>query len=143
MTRQTLSSYIKRADSETLDGIFHSVIAEINRRKAATQNVDVGFWNSDGVYIEDIQKVTPEDFLPVDCEDIVETCIDRDFAIWLDSKGEAALEASQNERFVEKIQEVASDFGFDFFFMSTLRGFKQKLDQLEEDGFFEEEKEVE
>lgn len=57
MVRSTLSQYIRRADSDVLDNLFHAVIAEMNRRKATTQKVDVGFWDSDGKYIEDIQEV--------------------------------------------------------------------------------------
>lgn len=63
MTRQTLSSYIKKADSDTLDDLFHTVITEMNRRKAKTQKVDVGFWNSEGEYIEDIQEVSLEEII--------------------------------------------------------------------------------
>jgi len=33
----------------------------MNRRKANEQEVDVGFWNSDGVYIPDIQKIDETD----------------------------------------------------------------------------------
>ena len=61
MPRQTLTSYIKRAGDEMLDKIFHFVVAEMNRRKAAKQNVDVGFWDSNGNYTEDIQKLEPEE----------------------------------------------------------------------------------
>ena len=61
MPRQTLTSYIKRAGDEMLDKIFHFVVAEMNRRKAAKQNVDVGFWDSDGNYTEDIQEIGQEE----------------------------------------------------------------------------------
>lgn len=46
---------------DTLDEIFHGVIAEINKRKAERQNVDVGFWDSDGNYKEDIQEINETD----------------------------------------------------------------------------------
>jgi hypothetical protein len=45
----------------TLDEIFHGVIAEMNKRKAKRQNVDVGFWDSDGNYKEDIQEINETD----------------------------------------------------------------------------------
>lgn len=64
MPRQTLTSYIKRAGDEMLDKIFHFVVAEMNRRKAKKQNVDVGFWDSNGNYTEDIQ--------PVDADELAE-----------------------------------------------------------------------
>lgn len=46
---------------DTLDEIFHGVIAEMNKRKAKRQNVDVGFWDSDGNYKEDIQEINETD----------------------------------------------------------------------------------
>lgn len=52
---------IKQLTNEQLDNLFHGVIYEINVRKAEKQNVDVGFWNSDGVYIPDIQKIDESD----------------------------------------------------------------------------------
>lgn len=64
MPRQTLTSYIKRASDEMLDKIFHCVIAEMNSRKAKKQNIDVGFWDSEGNYTEDIQ--------PVDADELAE-----------------------------------------------------------------------
>lgn len=64
MPRQTLTNYIKRTSDDVLDKIFHLVIAEMNRRKAKKQNVDVGFWDSNGNYTEDIQ--------PVDADELAE-----------------------------------------------------------------------
>lgn len=46
---------------DKLDKIFHGVIAEMNKRKAEKQGVDVGFWDSEGNYKEDIQKLCPEE----------------------------------------------------------------------------------
>lgn len=65
MPRQTLTSYIKRASDEMLDKMFHCVIAEMNRRKAAKQNVDVGFWDSEGNYTEDIQPVDSDELAEI------------------------------------------------------------------------------
>lgn len=58
---KTLRSYIKSLSDEDLTSLFEYIIAELNRRKAKEQNVDVGFWNSDGVYIPDIQKIDESD----------------------------------------------------------------------------------
>lgn len=58
---KTLKSYIKGLSDEDLTSLFEYIIAELNRRKAKKQNVDVGFWNSDGVYIPDIQKIDESD----------------------------------------------------------------------------------
>ena len=58
---KTLKSYIKGLGDEDLTSLFEYIIAELNRRKAKEQNVDVGFWNSDGVYIPDIQKIDESD----------------------------------------------------------------------------------
>lgn len=60
-TNKTLTSYIRSLDDEKLNSLFEYIIAEMNRHKAKKQNVDVGFWNSDGVYIEDIQKINESD----------------------------------------------------------------------------------
>ena len=65
MPRQTLTSYIKRASDEMLDKIFHCVIAEMNRRKAKEQNVDIGFWDSEGNYTEDIQPVDSDELAEI------------------------------------------------------------------------------
>lgn len=46
---------------DKLDKIFHGVIAEMNKRKAEKQGVDVGFWDSEGNYKEDVQKLCPEE----------------------------------------------------------------------------------
>lgn len=65
MPRQTLTNYIKRTSDEMLDKMFHCVIAEMNRRKAAKQNVDVGFWDSEGKYTEDIQPVDSDELAEI------------------------------------------------------------------------------
>lgn len=57
MVRQTLSGYIKAASMDDLINLFNAVITEMNKRKAKEQKVDVGFWDSEGNYKEDIQTV--------------------------------------------------------------------------------------
>ena len=57
MVRQTLSGYIKAASMDDLLNLFQAVVTEINKRKARERKVDVGFWDSDGNYKEDIQTV--------------------------------------------------------------------------------------
>lgn len=59
--KQTLTSYIRSMTTDKLLKLFDYIVGEINRRKAKEQNVDVGFWNSDGVYIPDIQKLDESD----------------------------------------------------------------------------------
>ena len=59
--KQTLTAYIKTMTTDKLYKLFDYIVGEINRRKAKEQNVDVGFWNSDGVYIPDIQKIDESD----------------------------------------------------------------------------------
>lgn len=59
--KQTLTAYIKTMTTDKLYKLYEYVVAEINRRKAKEQNVDVGFWNSEGVYIPDIQKLDESD----------------------------------------------------------------------------------
>lgn len=59
--KQTLTAYIKTMTTDKLYKLFDYIVGEINRRKANEQNVDVGFWNSDGVYIPDIQKLDESD----------------------------------------------------------------------------------
>lgn len=59
--KQTLTSYIRTMDDERLTLLFQYVVGEMNRRKAKKQNVDVGFWSSDGIYIPDIQKIDESD----------------------------------------------------------------------------------
>ena len=59
--KQTLTSYIRALTTDKLYKLHDYVVGEINRRKAKEQNVDVGFWNSDGVYISDIQKLDESD----------------------------------------------------------------------------------
>jgi hypothetical protein len=59
--KQTLTSYIRSLTTAKLYKLFEYIVGEMNRRKAKEQNVDVGFWNSDGVYIPDIQKIDESD----------------------------------------------------------------------------------
>ena len=44
-----------------LSTILHNVVEELNKQKAKRQNVDVGFWDSDGNYKEDIQEINETD----------------------------------------------------------------------------------
>lgn len=46
---------------DELSDLFHATIKEMNKRKAEEQKVDVGFWDSEGVYKEDIQTITPQE----------------------------------------------------------------------------------
>lgn len=48
-------------NEEQLSTILHNVVEELNRQKAKRQNVDVGFWDSDGNYKEDIQQIDETD----------------------------------------------------------------------------------
>lgn len=48
-------------NEEQLSTILHNVVEELNRQKAKRQNVDVGFWDSDGNYKEDIQEIDETD----------------------------------------------------------------------------------
>ena len=48
-------------NEKQLSTILHNVIEELNRQKAKRQNVDVGFWDSDGNYKEDIQEINETD----------------------------------------------------------------------------------
>ena len=59
--KQTLTSYIRTMTTDNLYKLHDYIIGEMNRRKATEQNVDVGFWNSDGVYIPDIQKIDEQE----------------------------------------------------------------------------------
>lgn len=62
MPIKTLTTYIRSLNDEKLNKLFEYVVAEMNRRKAKERCVDVGFWNSDGVYIEDIQKIDEAEY---------------------------------------------------------------------------------
>ena len=62
MPIKTLTSYIRAMSDDKLSKLFEYVVAEMNRRKVNTKEVDVGFWNSDGVYIEDIQKIDESEY---------------------------------------------------------------------------------
>lgn len=48
-------------NEEQLSTILHNVVEELNRQKAKRQNVDVGFWDSDGNYKEDIREIDETD----------------------------------------------------------------------------------
>ena len=48
-------------NEKQLSTILHNIVEELNRQKAKRQNVDVGFWDSDGNYKEDIQEINEAD----------------------------------------------------------------------------------
>lgn len=118
MVRGTLSQYIRRADSGTLDNLFHAVIAEMNRRKATTQKVDVGFWNSDGKYIEDIQEVDLLEMSP----DVLPG------KVWDVSFVAGEIITLQKEiEFFSKVNDIAKEYGY-----SLMIGIPQNKEQKEE-----------
>lgn len=53
--------FIKGLNGDELDELFHSTIAEMNQRKAIEQKIDVGFFNSEGNYEEDIQTISTDE----------------------------------------------------------------------------------
>ena len=133
MPKLTLTNYIKRASDEMLDKIFHFVIAEINRRKAKKQNVDVGFWDSEGNYTEDIQKLEPEE--QVELNELYSP--DIDLIVWFDNKKGVAIPEIYVDEFLRKIQDLALNYGLDYFRSSSPRGMFCQLKELEKDGYFE------
>lgn len=139
--KQTLTSYIRGLDGEKLNKLFEYVIAEMNRRKAKEQNVDVGFWNSDGVYIPDIQKIDESDEWAELRNDEIISCSDSDLLIWFDSQNGKPIPEFNKDEFIRKLQDLALNYGFDFSCSSTIRGMYKKLKELDEDGFFEDEEE--
>ena len=76
-------------------------------------------------------------------KEISTTSADRDFVIWFDNNTGEALTFEEREAFEKKAQELAQElaqeFGFDFYYSSNLRGMHKKLNELEQDGFFESE----
>lgn len=135
MPRQTLTSYIKRAGDEMLDKIFHFVVAEMNRRKAAKQNVDVGFWDSNGNYTEDIQKLEPEE--QAELNELYSP--DIDLIVWFDNKKGVAIPEIYIDEFLRKVQDLALSYGMDYSRSSSPRGMFRQLKELEKDGYFETE----
>lgn len=141
-TNKTLTSYIRSLDNEKLNSLFEYIIAEMNRRKAKERNVDVGFWNSDGVYIEDIQKINESDEWAELKNDEIASCSDSDLLVWLDSQNGNPIPEFNKDEFLRKLQDLALNYGFDFSCCSTIRGMYKKLKDLDEDGFFESEQET-
>ena len=135
MPRQTLTSYIKRAGDEMLDKIFHFVVAEMNRRKAAKQNVDVGFWDSNGNYTEDIQKLEPEE--QTELNELYSP--DIDLIVWFDNKKGVVIPEIYIDEFLRKVQDLALSYGMDYSRSSSPRGMFRQLKELEKDGYFETE----
>lgn len=138
-TNKTLTSYIRGLDDKKLSLLLEYIIAESNRRKAKKQNVDVGFWNSDGLYIEDIQKIDESDEWTELKKDEIASCSDYDLLIWFDSQNGTPIPEFNKDEFLCKVQDLALNYGFDFSHCSTIRGMYKKLKGLDEDGFFDEE----
>lgn len=118
MIRGILSQYIRRTDSGTLDNLFHAVIAEMNRRKATTQKVDVGFWDSDGKYIEDIQEIDLSEMIPASPGEVWDVSFVAMEAITLQKEIE----------FFSKVNSIAKEYGY-----SLMARFPQNKEQKEED----------
>lgn len=59
--KPSLKNYIRQMSEEQLSNHLHNVVEELNRKKAKRQNVDVGFWDSEGNYKEDIQPIDEHD----------------------------------------------------------------------------------
>lgn len=59
--RINLNEYLRRMNENELSEFLHKVVEELNRKKAKRQNVDVGFWDSEGNYKEDIQPIDEHD----------------------------------------------------------------------------------
>ena len=133
MPKLTLTNYIKRAGDEMLDKIFHFVVAEMNRRKAVKQNVDVGFWDSNGNYTEDIQKLEPEE----QAEFNEPYSPDINLMFWL-KEGITNPEIYIDE-FLRKVQDLALNYGMDYSRSSSPRGMFRQLKEVEKDGYFETE----
>lgn len=138
---KTLTSYIRSLNDEKLSSLFEYIIAEMNRRKAKKQNVDAGFWNSNGLYIEDIQKIDESDEWAELRNDEIVSCSDSDLLIWFDSQNGEPIPEFNKDEFIRKLQDLALNYGFDFSCCSTIRGMYKKLKELDEDGFFDEEPE--
>lgn len=137
--KQTLTSYIRALTADKLYKLHDYVVGEINRRKANEQNVDVGFWNSDGVYIPDIQKIDKSDEWNNIKEDEIVSCSDSDLLVWFDSQKGTPISEIYKDEFLKKVQDLALNYGLDFFSSSTIRGMYERLKNLDEDGFFDEE----
>lgn len=140
-TNKTLTSYIRGLSDDKLNSLFEYIIAEMNRRKAKKQNVDAGFWNSEGLYIEDIQKIDESDEWAELRKDEIASCSDSDLLVWFDSQNGMPIPEFNKDEFIRKIQDVALNYGFDFSTCSNIRGMYKKLKELDEDGFFDEEME--
>lgn len=59
--KPSLKDYIRQMSEEQLSNHLHNVVEELNRKKAKRQNVDVGFWDSEDNYKEDIQPIDEHD----------------------------------------------------------------------------------
>lgn len=134
MPRQTLTSYIKRASDEMLDKIFHFVVAEMNRRKAVKQNVDVGFWDSNGNYAEDIQKLEPEE----QAEFNEPYSPDINLMFWLNNKEDITNPEIYIDEFLRKIQNLALSCGMVYFCQNSPQGIYRLIKKSGKDGYFED-----
>ena len=134
MPKLTLTNYIKRASDEMLDKIFHFVIAEINRRKAVKQNVDVGFWDSNGNYTEDIQKLEPEE----QAEFNEPYSPDINLMFWLNNKENITNPEIYIDEFLRKIQNLALSCGMVYFCQNSPQGIYRLIKKSGKDGYFED-----
>lgn len=57
LNKEGISFDISNLSDVVLGDLFHGVIWEMNKRKAEKEKVDVGFWDSEGNYKQDIQLV--------------------------------------------------------------------------------------
>lgn len=140
--KPTLKAYIKTLDDKELNSLFEYIIAEMNRRKAKEQSVDVGFWNSDGLYIKDIQKIDESDeWADLDTK-TVNNLTKADLMVWFDSQSGEPIPEYNKDEFLRKVQDIALNYGMDFSMCSDIQGMYKKLKELDKNGFFDEEQEI-
>ena len=60
---ERLRNAISKANSDAAEWKrkHNALLSDDEKRKAEEQKVDVGFWDSEGVYKEDIQTITPQE----------------------------------------------------------------------------------
>lgn len=155
MPIKTLTSYIRSIDDEKLNKLFEYVIAEMNRRKAKKQNVDAGFWNSDGVYIEDIQKIDKsEHFQSLNNEEIkylsnmISKCESLSFLVQNKSPKASEIYLQKKKEYENQLKKLKAA---DLKSQTTSKSANaepipecnqyEKLKELDEDGFFDDEQE--
>jgi len=92
-------------NEEQLSTILHNVVEELNRQKAERQNVDVGFWDSDGNYKEDIQEIDETDEWTNSKNGIIVSCDDSDLLAWFKTRKETPILKSIKNQFLQEIQK--------------------------------------